>query len=92
MTGGGLPIVIEGTREDWVGGVGGVRTLDRARPHPGPNGGFWFGGRARPRRRPGLVPARRGGHRSRRRYGRTEWILNPSAPLRWRHSLRNEGD
>ena len=35
MTGGGLPIVIEGTREDWVGGVGGVRTLDRARPHPG---------------------------------------------------------
>ena len=32
MTGGGLAIVIEGTHEDWVGGV---RTLDRARPDPG---------------------------------------------------------
>ena len=59
MTGGGLAIVIEeGTHEDWVGGV---RTLDRARPDPGTDTeASGFGGRARPRRRPCLVPARRG--------------------------------
>ena len=53
MTGGELAIVIEGRREDWPRGA---RTLTPRDPTLEPNGTFWFGGRARPRRRPGLVP------------------------------------
>ena len=51
MTVGELAIVIEGRREDWPGGA---RTLTPRVPTREPNGTFWFGARARPRRRPGL--------------------------------------
>ena len=60
MADGELAIVIAGRREDWPGGP---RNPDAARAHPGAERNALVRGRARPRRRPGLVPDRGRGHR-----------------------------
>ena len=60
MTGGELAVVIEGRR----GGLARRgENPDRARAHPGTERDLLVRGRARPRRRTGLVPERRGGRR-----------------------------
>ena len=60
MANGELAIVIDGRREDWPGGA---KTLTPLEAHPGTQRDPLVRSRARPRRRPGLVPDRRGGHR-----------------------------